>query len=441
MAAAVRARRTSAEALVAGALARIAADDPPINAFTAVFAERARAAAQRVDATLVAGGDPGPLAGVPFAAKNLFDVRGVVTRAGAKITADDPPATRDAELIRRFEGAGAVLVGVTNMDEFAYGFVTENAHDGATANPHDPTRSAGGSSGGSAAAVASGMVPLALGSDTNGSIRVPAALCGIFGIRPTYGTLSLAGAYPFVASFDTVGPFARTVPDLARAYAVLAGSPEAELDASIAGIRFARLDGFFADGLLDEARDAVERVSAALAVDARYTLASARRAREAAFTITAAEGGARHAAALRVRARDFDVATRDRLIAGALMPATWYLRAQRFRSIFAAELRAAFAAYDVLIAPTTPYAAPGIGQRTIVIDGVETDVRSNVGMFTQAITLAGVPVVAAPVTAPGRLPAGVQLIGPAGSEARLLAVAAALERLGVTAAGTVPVRA
>jgi aspartyl-tRNA(Asn)/glutamyl-tRNA(Gln) amidotransferase subunit A len=441
MAAAVRARRTTAEALVDEGLARIAADDERLNAFTAVFDARAHETARRVDAAVAAGGDPGPLAGVPFAAKNLFDVSGVVTRAGAKITADDPPAVRDAELIRRFEAAGAVLVGVTNMDEFAYGFVTENAHDGATANPHDRTRSAGGSSGGSAAAVASGMVPLALGSDTNGSIRVPSALCGIFGIRPTFGTLSLAGAYPFVTSFDTVGPFARTVADLARAYAVLSGTSEPELAASIANVRFARLDGFFDDGLLDEARDAVDRVCAALDVDARHTLANARRAREAAFTITAAEAGERHAAALRVRARDFDVATRDRLIAGALMPANWYIRAQRFRAVFDAELRAAFAAYDVLIAPATPYAAPAIGQRTIVIDGVETDVRSNVGVFTQPITLGGVPVVAVPVIAPGRLPTGVQLIGPAGDELRLLAVAAALERLGVAGAGTVPAHA
>jgi len=441
MAAAVRAKRTTAGALVAEALARIAADDPVLRAFTAVFAERARAGAERVDATVAAGGDPGPLAGVPFAAKNLFDVRGVVTRAGAKITADDPPAAHDAELIRRFEAAGAVLVGVTNMDELAFGFTTENAHDGATANPHDLTRSAGGSSGGSAAAVASGMVPLALGSDTNGSIRVPSALCGIFGIRPTFGTLSLAGAYPFVTSLDTVGPFARTAADLARAYAVLAGTTEAAPDAKPGALRIARLDGFFSEGLLAEARDAVERVCAALDVSARHTLPNARRAREAAFTITAAEGGERHAAALRVRAQDFDFAVRDRLFAGALMPASWYIRARRFRAVFDAELQEAFAAYDVLIAPATPYVAPRLGQRTIVIDGVETDVRSNVGVFTQPITLGGVPVVAVPITAAGQLPTGVQLIGPAGSELRLLALAVELERLGAVGAGELPVRA
>jgi len=441
MAAAVRAKRTTADALLTEALDAIAAHDPRLNAFTAVFAERARATARRVDEAIAAGRDPGPLAGVPFAAKNLFDVRGIVTRAGAKLTAQDPPAEHDAELIRRLEGAGAVLVGVTNMDEFAYGFVTENAHDGSTGNPHDPARSAGGSSGGSAAAVASGMVPLALGSDTNGSIRVPAALCGIFGIRPTFGALPLAGAYPFVTSFDTVGPFARTAADLARAYAVLAGTPEPALDPDLAELRIARLDGFFADGLLDEARSSVERVCAALNVRARHTLPNALRARYAAFTITAAEAGDRHLAALRVRASEFDIATRDRLVAGALMPAQWYVRAQRFRTVFDAEIRAAFAAYDVLLAPATAYAAPLLGQRTIVIDGVETDVRPNVGVFTQPITLAGVPVVTVPITAPGTLPTGVQLIGPAGSEGRLLALAAYLERAGVVGAGAVPVLA
>ncbi len=436
---AVRAAATSARAQVDEALARITAHDGRrLNAFTAVFAERARATAARVDATVAAGGDPGPLAGVPFAAKNLFDVTGVVTRAGAKITDGDPPATRDADLIALLEAAGAVLVGATNMDEFAYGFVTENAHDGPTHNPHDATRIAGGSSGGSAAAVAAGLVPLALGSDTNGSIRVPSALCGIFGIRPTLGTLSLRGSYPFVHSFDTAGPFARTAADLALAYAVLAGPKGRPFD-GVAGIRVARLDGYFDAGLLDEARAGVDRVCAALDVTAVRTLPSALRAREAAFVITAAEAGELHADRLRVRADEYDYATRDRLVAGALMPANWYIRAQRFRTVFAAELRAVFADVDVLVAPATPYVAPRIGQKTIAIDGVETDVRSNVGVFTQPINLAGVPVVTVPVIAPGALPVGVQLIGAAHSEPLLLALAAELERRGAVGAGALPV--
>ncbi len=440
IAGAVRARSTTALAQVDAALARIAAHDGTLNAFTAVFAERARATASRVDATVAAGGDPGALAGVPFAAKNLFDVAGVVTRAGAKVTESDAPAARDADLVASLEAAGAVLVGVTNMDEFAYGFVTENAHDGATANPHDRARIAGGSSGGSAAAVGAGLVPLAIGSDTNGSIRVPSALCGIFGIRPTYGTLSLRGSYPFVHSFDTVGPFARTADDLALAYAALAGAQGRAFD-GVAGVRVARLDGYFAQGMLAEARAAVDAVCAALGTTATRTLPNALRAREAAFVITAAEAGELHADRLRTQAAAYDFATRDRLAAGALMPANWYIRAQRFRTLFAGELRAAFAGVDVLVAPATPYVAPRIGQKTIVIDGVETDVRSNVGVFTQPINLAGVPVVTVPVIVPGALPVGVQLIGPAHSEPLLLALASELERRGAVGAGALPVPA
>ena len=168
--------------------------------------ERALAAAAVVDAALAAGGDPGPLAGVPFAVKNLYDVAGLATIAGSCIDRDRAPAARDAALVRRLTNAGAVLVGALNMDEYAYGFSTENTHYGATRNPHDPTRIAGGSSGGSAAAVAASLVPLALGSDTNGSIRVPAALSGVFGLRPTYGRLSRAGMRLFAASIDRRRP-------------------------------------------------------------------------------------------------------------------------------------------------------------------------------------------------------------------------------------------
>ncbi len=441
IAAAVRSGATTAAAQVEIALAAIAAHDPVLNAFTAVFSERARATALRVDALVAGGRAPGPLAGVPFAAKNLFDVAGVVTRSGARVTEGDPPAAGDADLVAQLESAGAVLTGVTNMDEFAYGFVTENAHDGTTANPHDPSRIAGGSSGGSAAAVAGGLVPLAIGTDTNGSIRVPSALCGIFGIRPTLGTLSRRGAYPFVASFDTVGPFARTADDLALAYGVLAGSGPARGDLAGARVRVARLDGYFAAGVLSEARAAVDRVCDALDVTDVRTIANARRAREAAFVITAAEGGELHVDRLRTHGDAYDPATRDRLTAGALVPAAWYIRAQRFRTAFLAELSALFREFDVLVAPATPYVAPAIGQKTIAIDGVETEIRSNVGVFTQPVTLAGVPVVTVPVIAAGALPAGVQLIGAAHSEPLLLALARELEARGAVGAGAVPVLA
>ena len=191
-----------------GALQQIERDNPSVNAFTRVLGQRAREDATRVDLAIRSGRRALPLAGVPFAVKDLFDVAGLITTAGSRVLEDNPPATRDAALVRRLTDAGALLLGTLNMDEFAYGFTTENAHHGPTHNPHDLTRSAGGSSGGSGAAVAAGMVPVALASDTNGSIRVPASFCGVYGLKPTYGRLSRSGSYPFVFSLDHLGPLA-----------------------------------------------------------------------------------------------------------------------------------------------------------------------------------------------------------------------------------------
>ncbi len=260
IAVAVRAGEISAIEIVKATLARIEARDPRLNCFTKVTAERALAEARTVDARRASGADPGPLAGVPFAVKNLFDLKGIVTIAGSKIDAARPPAVADATIVERLVAAGAIPVGALNMDEYAYGFTTENSHYGASRNPHDPRRITGGSSGGSAAAVAGGLVPLSLGSDTNGSIRVPASLCGIFGLKPTYGRLSRAGARLFAASLDHVGPFARSVEDLAAAYDAMqgpdprdpvctAGPPEpvsGELGRGVSGLRVAMLGGHFA---------------------------------------------------------------------------------------------------------------------------------------------------------------------------------------------------
>src|ERR1035438_8779104 len=223
LAAAIRSGAISAVDVTRAALDRIGNSDGDLNCFTQVLPDRALAEASAVDKKIAAGEDPGPLAGVPFAAKNLFDIRGIPTLAGSIIRADAPAAQQDAAAITSLNQAGAVLVGALNMDEFAYGFTTENSHYGATHNPHDLTRVAGGSSGGSAAAVAAGLVPLTLGSDTNGSIRVPSSFCGIFGLKPTYGRLSRRGAFLFVSSLDHVGPFARSAEDLAAAYDILQG--------------------------------------------------------------------------------------------------------------------------------------------------------------------------------------------------------------------------
>ena len=223
IAASVGEGRASAAAVVGAALARIAKFNPALNAFTDVLEERALEKAQAIDQARAKGRPPGPLAGVPFAVKNLFDVAGLPTRAGSKINRERVPAPCDGTLISRLETAGAVLVGALNMGEYAYDFTGENVHDGACRNPHDLRRMSGGSSSGSACAVGGGLTPLALGSDTNGSIRVPASFCGIFGLKPTYGRLSRAHSFPFVASLDHVGPLARSTHDLALAYDAMQG--------------------------------------------------------------------------------------------------------------------------------------------------------------------------------------------------------------------------
>src|SRR5947207_9507784 len=227
IASAVQGGKLSALSVTEATLARIARHNPILNSFTDVTANRARAKARAIDSAIAAGKNPGPLAGVPFAVKNLFDVQGLSTRAGSKINRELPPSARDASLIERMEAAGAVLVGALNMGEYAYDFSGENVHDGPSRNPHDVTRMTGGSSGGSGAAVGGGLVPLALGSDTNGSIRVPSSFCGIFGLKPTFGRLSRARSFPFVFSLDHLGPFARSVKDLALAYDAMQG-PDAD---------------------------------------------------------------------------------------------------------------------------------------------------------------------------------------------------------------------
>ncbi len=255
----------------------------------------------------------GPLAGVPFAVKNLFDVKGLPTRAGSKINRELPPAGRDATLIERLEAAGAVLVGALNMGEYAYDFTGENAHDGPSRNPHDTARMTGGSSGGSGGAVAGRLVPLALGSDTNGSIRVPASLCGLFGLKPTYGRLSRARSFPFVTSFDHVGPLGRSAADLAAAYDAMQGPDPDDpvcteraaepvtplLGRKLDGLRIATAGGYFSNGQSPQGRAAMAAVAAALGVTREIEWPQAGRARAAAYVITTAEGACLHLDRLR----------------------------------------------------------------------------------------------------------------------------------------------
>src|SRR4051794_28470022 len=444
---AVSARKISALAAVDAALARIATHNPVLNAFTDVLAERARATAQAIDAAIAAGKNPGPLAGVPFAVKNLFDVQGLSTRAGSKINRDLAPAPRDATLVERMEAAGAVLVGALNMGEYAYDFTGENVHDGPSRNPHDTTRMTGGSSGGSGGAVGGGLVPLALGSDTNGSIRVPSSFCGIFGLKPTYGRLSRARSFPFVSSFDHLGPFARSVEDLALAYDAMQGpDPDdaacttrpaepvrALLAQDVGALRIAVAGGYFQNNVFPEAREAVARVAKALGAMRIMEIPEAGRARAAAYVITTAEGASLHLDRLRQRPDDFDPAVRDRLLAGAMIPAPLVDRAQKFRRWYRARVLELFSSVDVIIAPATPCVAPKLGQVTFVLDGIELPVRANIGIQTQPISFIGLPVVAAPVPL-DPMPIGVQIIAAPWREDIALRVARALERMGIVAA-------
>jgi aspartyl-tRNA(Asn)/glutamyl-tRNA(Gln) amidotransferase subunit A len=436
IAADIRAGRRSAAEVVDETLTRIERLNPSLGAFTDILTERARARA--------ASAPTGPLAGVPFAVKNLFDIAGVTTRAGSAINRSLPPSVADSALIERLEAAGAILVGALNMGEYAYDFTGENVHDGPSRNPHDLHRMSGGSSGGSGSAVGAGLVPLALGSDTNGSIRVPSALCGIWGLKPTYGRLPRNRTFPFVSSLDHLGPMARSVTDLALAYDAMQG-PEPDdpvctavepepalptLDEGLAGLRIAVAGGYFQRGAKPEVLVALHTVARALGAVQEVDLPGAARARAAAYVVTASEGAALHLERLRSRAADFDPAVRDRLIAGALVPASFVVQAQKVRRQFQADVRALFEGWDVILAPATPCSAPLLGQQAFELDGVPLPVRANLGIYTQPISFIGLPVVAAPFC-DGGMPVGVQLIAPAWREDICLRVARVLEREGV----------
>jgi AtzE family amidohydrolase len=446
IATAVSSGRVSALAVVEAALARIRARDPVLNAFTAVTEERAHRKAQAIDDARARGTPLGPLAGVPFAVKNLFDVTGLPTLAGSKINRDDPPRTRDATLIERLEEAGAVLVGALNMGEYAYDFTGENIHDGPSHNPHDIERMSGGSSGGSGTAVGGALVPLALGSDTNGSIRVPSSLCGTFGLKPTYGRLSRARTFPFVASLDHLGPLARTSRDLALAYDAMQGydaddpacadravEPVAPvLERGADDLRVAVATGYFKCKSA-EACYAIDRVASALGANRDIEIPQAERARSAAFIITATEGASLHLHRLRTRPKDFDPATRDRLLAGAMTPASLVYKAQKFRRWYRDEVLKLFKDVDAILAPATPITAPLIGQQTFMLGDTELPVRANLGLYTQPISFIGLPVVAVPVVL-DPLPIAVQIIAAPWREDIALRLAYALEAEGIVAA-------
>jgi aspartyl-tRNA(Asn)/glutamyl-tRNA(Gln) amidotransferase subunit A len=462
LASAVRAGERSARDVVLGALEAIRAGDGEIHAFVEVLADRALARAEQIDTVVAAGGDPGPLAGVPVALKDNLCTRGVATTCSSKILEGWCPPY-DATVVERLERAGAVVVGKTNMDEFAMGSSTENSCFGPTRNPRDHRRVPGGSSGGSAAAVAAGFVPLALGSDTGGSIRQPAAFCGVVGVKPTYGLVSRYGLVAFASSLDQIGPFGSTVADTALALAVIAGhdardstslpDPVPELqDAVDRGVAGQRI------GLVRELVEGVDPKVAARAREAAEALADAGAAVEevsipqlryglaAYYLIAPAEASSNLARfdgvryGLRIDAPDvaaMNVATRTagfgaevkrRIMLGTYALSAgyydaYYARAQRVRTLVADGFAGAFSAFDALLGATTPTTAFALGERT----------EDPLAMYlsdtcTVPASLAGIPAISVPFgTDPAGLPVGVQVMAPALGESVLFALAGVLE--------------
>ncbi|KFC83602.1 AtzE family amidohydrolase [Buttiauxella agrestis] len=436
----------SAQELARLTLAKIEQSNPDINAFTEITAPRLLQEAANIDERRARGETLPPLAGVPYAVKNLFDIKGVTTLAGAELFSKQPPASADAFAIKQLSAAGAMLSGALNMDAYAYGFTTENSHYGATRNPHDFARIAGGSSGGSAAAVAAGMVNFTLGTDTNGSIRVPASLCGVFGLKPTFGRLSRSGSQPFVASLDHIGPLALSVDDLAQVYDALQGIDPADHFQSARSmesvanqleqathLRCAVLGGFFEEWCDVDAKNAVTQVAHTLEALECITLPEAELARSAAFLLSAAEGGNHYLPALREQAERFEINSRERLLAGAMTPSAWYTQAQRFRTWFRDKTLPIFDDFDVLIAPATPCSATLIGQQTMRINGTDLPVKASMGMLTQPISFLGLPVVTVPLMTASGTPIGVQLIAPPWREDICLRAAHRLEIQGMLA--------
>ena len=420
--------------------------NPALNAWTEVTGPRMLKEAADVDAQRQRGETLPPLSGIPYAVKNLFDVAGHTTLAGASLFSDRPAARADAFAVDKLRRSGALLSGMLNMDAYAYGFTTENSHYGATHNPRDLSRVAGGSSGGSAAAVAAGLVHFSLGTDTNGSIRVPASLCGIFGLKPTFGRLSRSGSHPFVASLDHIGPLARRVEDLALVYDLLQGADHTDafqadrplaatlpgLSQGSEGLRCGVLGGFFARWCDEDARAAVAVIAAALDAQEEVLMPDAELARSAAFIMTAAEGGNHYLPALRQTPEQFEPNSRERLLAGAMMPGAWYVQAQRFRRHFQQQVLPLFDRFDVLIAPATPCSAITIGQQTLSIQGESLPAKASMGMLTQPISFLGLPVCTVPLATRNGLPIGLQLIARPFNEEAVLRAAWELEQRGMT---------
>jgi len=437
--------RVSPVELTAALLERVARVDPAVNAFILVMRDEALGAARVAEGEIRRGEYRGPLHGVPIGVKDLFDVAGVPTTIGSIIMRDNVPA-QDATVVARLKTAGAILLGKQNLHEFAFGITSENPHFGAVRNPWDLARVPGGSSGGTAAAIAARLGPAGLGSDTGGSIRIPAAFSGVAGIKPTYGLVSRAGALPLAWSMDHVGPLGGTVADCAVVLQAIAGPDSRDpstaaarvaayseaLEGGVAGLRIGvPRDHFFdvvdprVEGLV---RDAITELASQGAVVDEVSLPHARHAPSAGAAIMSSEAASWHGSWLRDRAADYGADVLTRIRGGLLCRATDYLAAQKMRTLIQRDFAAAFRDVDVILAPTVPTIAPEIGRtfdRTAPLDLVP---RTITNRATVPANLAGIPAASIPCGFVDGMPVGLQIMGPSFGEATVLRVARAYER-------------
>ncbi len=443
----LRRRALSPVELTQAYLDQIQEHDVDLRAYITVLEAGALATATAAEREIAGGRYRGPLHGIPVALKDLVMTRGIRTTCGSRILRDWVPDA-DATVAVRLSQAGAVLLGKLNMHEFAMGATAVNPHFGTPKNPWDRTRIPGGSSSGSGVAVAAGLAAGALGTDTGGSIRIPAALCGIVGLKPTYGRVSRAGVIPMAWSADHVGPMTRTVADAALVLQVLAGRDPADpstvdlpvpdyssaMQGDIRGIRLGLPKDFFFERLDAEVRAAVLAAARSLeglgASIEEVPLPKISHAGPASFAIIASEAAAYHEPYVRTRAAEYGADVRARLTAGRFVLATQYLKAQRARQVIRAEMDAALQQVDALLVPSTPMPAPLLDARELTIEGVTQEVRWWLTRLNRPMNLTGHPALSVPCgLTTGGLPIGVQLVGRHFEEATLLRIGHAYEEV------------
>ena len=429
----LRARDITSEQVTEDCLQRIHDENPRLNAFIHVMADEARQRARQADQELATGLDRGPLHGVPLSIKDLLDIRGVPTTAASRVR-EGHVANRDAPAIAHLVQAGAVFLGKTNLHEFAFGTTSEDSAFGPGRNPHDPARSPGGSSGGSAASVAAGMALATIGTDTGGSIRIPAAACGVVGLKPTFGEISTDGVVPLSQTFDHVGPLTQTVADAALVYHALLGdaAPAVPVPMPLGRIRLAVPRPYFCDLLDEEVRqrfeEALERLRAMGVRIDDIEIPHAADIGPIYLHIQLADASAYHASTLETMPERYTEAVRLRLEMGRYVLAEDYVRALIGRDALTREVDAALTQHDALVLPSLPIPAPLIGASTIQVGSSTQPVRNVMLRLTQAFNVTGHPAISIPAgLTESRLPCGVQLVGARGQTDALLRVALACE--------------